>query len=146
MTNAISTSEWAILRVLWTLKGSTSRQLTDVMTRQKAWDPSTTKTLLRRLVDKGLVAVEGAVRKRIYKPTVLEKDLMTTHLQQAVTDMCAMKVGDALVDVLTETTLSQKDLATLITVLQQKLTDAPDTVACDCLPADCACTGGHSHD
>lgn len=146
MTNAISTSEWAILRVLWTLNGSTSRQLTDVMTRQKAWDPSTTKTLLRRLVDKGLVAVEGAVRKRIYQPTVLEKDLMTTHLQQAVTDMCAMKVGDALVDVLTETTLSQQDLATLITVLQQKLTDAPDAVACDCLPAACACIGGHSHD
>ena len=50
--------------------------------------------------------------------------------------MCAMCVGDALVNALAETPLYQTDISHLQALLVQKSKTAPATIACNCIPKD----------
>ncbi len=51
--------------------------------------------------------------------------------------MCAMCIGPTLVDVLADTTLSQSDIVKLQALLAQKMKNAPESIACNCLPENC---------
>ncbi|WP_220741290.1 CopY/TcrY family copper transport repressor [Leuconostoc miyukkimchii] len=130
----MTTSEWETMRVIWTLGEATGRQIIRIMTLKKNWSPSTIKTLISRLQNKGYLTDNGALRDRIYRPTIAEHEAMTTALDDTISSMCAMCVGDAMADVLTTVQLSQHDIGHLQHVLAQKMDDAPETVACDCMP------------
>ena len=133
-TQTMTTSEWEIMRVIWTLGEATSRQIIRVMAQKTDWSPSTIKTLISRLQAKGYLTDNGASRDRLYLPTVTEHEAMTATLQRTIQAMCAMCVGQALADVLATTPLSQDDIIRLQAVLQDKYAQAPDHIACDCLP------------
>ncbi|MBM7543565.1 CopY/TcrY family copper transport repressor [Weissella beninensis] len=137
MNNLMAESEWSLMRVLWTISSATSKQLTNIMFQKKEWSSSTTKTILKRLQDKGLVTHNGENRNRIYTPCVEEKVMMASNLSNLLHDMCSMKVGDSLVTALTKCELSQTDIKNLINLLQEKAIKAPKTIACDCLPEHC---------
>lgn len=133
-TQTMTTSEWEIMRVIWTLGEATSRQIIRIMAQKTDWSPSTIKTLISRLQAKGYLTDNGASRDRLYLPTVAEHEAMTATLQRTIQALCAMCVGHALADVLATTPLSQDDITRLQAVLQDKYAQAPDHIACDCLP------------
>ena len=52
--------------------------------------------------------------------------------------LCSMKKGQTLAELITDMPLSQSDIMNLQDILKQKMTTAPETIACDCLaPASC---------
>ncbi len=130
----MTTSEWEIMRVIWTLGEATSRQIIRVMRLKTDWSPSTIKTLITRLTNKSYLIDNGAVRDRLYKPTITEQDAMTNTLHQTINSMCAMCVGDAITNAIASTPLSRYDILRLQDILSQKLSTAPETVACNCMP------------
>ena len=130
----MTTSEWEIMRVIWTLEEATSRQIIRVMHLKTDWSPSTIKTLITRLKNKSYLIDNGAVRDRLYKPTITEHDAMTNTLHQTINSMCAMCVGDAITNAIASTPLSRYDILRLQDILSQKLSTAPETVACNCMP------------
>lgn len=70
----ISGSELAVMRVLWQAGEAVPlAQLRGRLTRERGWDPSTVKTLLRRLCAKGAV---GQERREVYyyRPLVSEAE------------------------------------------------------------------------
>lgn len=140
MTEDISKSEWRVLRVLWTLGEATSRQLTDLLQQQQKWDPSTTKTLLRRLMAKNLVVAQGQTRNKIYRVALSEAALTTQRLTNVIADICARQVGATLADVIAQVPLSQSDIQQLQALLTDKVQAAPANIACNCLPHACQCT------
>ena len=136
----ISSSEWAVLRVIWTLKQVDTAKLVEVLSVQHGWQASTIKTLLRRLIDKKYVTSEDVPRNRKYWATVSEHDMMHEQLRQLLSDMCAMKRGQAITSSLADLPLSQADIANLQALLAEKAKTATETIACDCLPDDCHCS------
>lgn len=71
---SISEAEWEIMKVLWEQPNIT---LSDIVKdlEDKNWSYSTIKTLLRRLVDKGVVAVDKRVANSFkYKAAIKEQD------------------------------------------------------------------------
>ncbi|KRL81826.1 hypothetical protein FC36_GL001421 [Ligilactobacillus equi DSM 15833 = JCM 10991] len=54
MPENISSAEWEVMRVIWTLNSASSRQIIDQLQTKMNWSPSTVKTLLRRLTEKSL--------------------------------------------------------------------------------------------
>ncbi len=58
----ITDSEWEVMRAIWTMGQTTSRELIDTMNQLEGWSDSTTKTLLHRLIKKGAVEQTGASR------------------------------------------------------------------------------------
>ncbi|MHC3417889.1 BlaI/MecI/CopY family transcriptional regulator [Aerococcus sp. Group 1] len=56
--NSITDSEHQVLRVIWAQGATTSRFVIDSLSEKTGWKPTTIKTLLHRLVNKGYLATE----------------------------------------------------------------------------------------
>jgi len=138
----ITPSEWEIMRIIWTKGPVHSRELIDLIQRKRDWTESTVKTLLGRLVKKGLLKTDKVDRKFIYSTTVGELEAMNLTSQQLFDHLCAMKKGQTIYNLIEHTELTKTDIERLQTLLQQKAKTAPTMVACDCLPDsadDCVC-------
>lgn len=48
----ISSAEWQIMRIVWTLKHVTSTEIINLMQQKQTWSDSTIKTLITRLTKK----------------------------------------------------------------------------------------------
>lgn len=57
----ISNAEWDVMRVIWALGETTSRQIIEALSDRRQWKPTTTKTLIGRLVAKGYVGTRRKV-------------------------------------------------------------------------------------
>lgn len=63
---SITPAESRVMEVLWELGPSTAEQVVTRLARSAGWSPTTVKTLLARLRDKDMVAVERDGRRYIY--------------------------------------------------------------------------------
>lgn len=135
----IAPSEWELMRLVWTKKTITSREIINLMQQKRDWSDSTIKTLLNRLVKKGLLSTEKTGNRFVYRATVEEVAAMDHETQMLFDQLCSMKVGTTVAHLLKHLTLTQKDIADLQAILDQKATTAPETVACNCLPMQCHC-------
>lgn len=132
----ITPAEWELMRIVWTLGEVTSHQLITLLQRKRDWSESTIKTLLSRLVKKGLLATAKAKRPFLYRATVSELTAMAESADTLFNHLCAMKRGATLKQLVEELPLTQADVASLQAVLAQKAKVAPEVIACDCLPAE----------
>ncbi|KRK97151.1 negative regulator of copper transport operon, AtkY [Secundilactobacillus odoratitofui DSM 19909 = JCM 15043] len=135
----ITPSEWELMRIVWTKGEIFSRELIDLLQAKRQWSDSTVKTLLRRLVNKGLLVTEKQERRFLYKATISETEAMNGSAEQLFDHLCAMKKGKTLLDLVDHVTLTQDDIAKLQKALAEKAQGAPESVQCDCLPGDCHC-------
>jgi BlaI family penicillinase repressor len=54
-TREILETEWDLLEALWSAGRGTAREITEALAERRGWAYSTVKTMLDRMVDKGLV-------------------------------------------------------------------------------------------
>lgn len=135
----ITPAEWRLMRVIWTRGETTSTALTKTMTEQVNWKPATVKTLLRRLVKKGILGTTRRGRAFIYRPLVGEEETMDKAADDMFDDFCQHRLGHVLKHVVKTKPLSKADIAELQHVLAKKAETAPDTVPCNCLTDECGC-------
>lgn len=129
----ISNAEWEIMRLLWTLKSATSRELTELLSAKFQWKPATVKTLLRRLADKKIVRIEKDGRAFTYYSNVPEQETINHQLMDSVGKICQMHVGKTLNEVINNVPLTQDDIAQLQETLKLKMKNAPTKLECNCL-------------
>lgn len=130
----ISNAEWEVMRILWTLKMATSRQIIDLLAEKLGWKEATTKTYINRLVNKQYVTATRQGRAYLYRPAVAEDTTIKTQLMNSFAKICQKHVGKTLANVIEDIPLSQTDIAELIQVLERKQKTAPSELPCDCLP------------
>ena len=70
----ISESEWEIMKVLWEKSPLTANQIVEILSPIADWKPKTIKTLINRLVNKGVLNFKKSGREYHYF-TVLEQSL-----------------------------------------------------------------------
>lgn len=133
----ISDAEWEVMRIVWTLGESTSRQISAILADKMDWKPATVKTLLGRLVKKGALATTKANQAFVYTPLVTEQAAMDAATHALFGHLCEMKVGTTLASLIDDLTLSRTDISQLQQLLATKAVDAPSEVACNCLPDGC---------
>lgn len=137
MTNTyleITPAEWQIMRIVWSLKETTSSAIIEILKQKVDWKPATVKTLLRRLVEKGALATSKDGRSFIYRPLVGEQATMNQVADNLFNNICERHVGPTLEHVIKQATLSKTDISQLQAMLNEKLATAPDQVKCDCIP------------
>jgi len=135
----ISQAEWQIMRVAWTHQHTTSKQINEILADKMKWKSATTKTLIGRLVKKGLLATKSEGRKYIYSPTVKEEETVLDAGRDFLDQICNTKLGHTFAQLIEETDLSQSDIAEIEEILSNKKETAPETVECNCLPGQCTC-------
>ncbi len=67
---AITDAEWDLLEALWRLKQGTARDLAEALESERGWARSTVKTMLDRMVEKGLVSMRAVGNVHEFSPVV----------------------------------------------------------------------------
>lgn len=98
-----------------------------------------TKTLIGRLVDKGVLNTEKDGNKYIYSTNLKESDFLKSTLEQTFDNICNKDIGKIIADLISKSTLSYIDIEELEKVLEMKKEDAVDVVPCNCVPGQCKC-------
>ena len=87
----ISDSEWRVMHEVWMLESqnldATSRTISDLLSRKIDWSDGTIKTLLHRLVQKGVLRFQRKGNRHLYRSNFSEQecvDQVCTQLLHAV--------------------------------------------------------------
>lgn len=128
-------AEWQVMRIIWTLGEATSKQVIEVLERKTEWKQATIKTLIIRLQKKNFLKADESKRPYVYHPQVTESDAIHQNVNNMFDNLCCMKKGKAIGDLIQNSDISKGDIKDLISLLQEKEKTAPETVKCDCLEA-----------
>ncbi|MCF6514739.1 CopY/TcrY family copper transport repressor [Lactobacillus sp. S2-2] len=131
--NSISSSEWVVMRIIWSLEKPTTNEIIKAVKNKKDWSESTIKTLLSRLVKKNLLSTNKVSRQFIYQPEVEESEAMNSSALSLFDNMCAMKNGQVISNIINNTEISKSDLKEIKSLIDSKLDSAPEMVKCDCI-------------
>lgn len=132
----MSKAEWQVMRIIWTLGEATSKQVIDILVKKTDWKAATIKTLIIRLQKKHFLKADEATRPYIYQPLIAEDQAIHQSVNNLFDDLCCMKKGQAINDLIENSEISQSDISQMIATLTKKQLTAPKMVDCNCLEAD----------
>ena len=70
----LTEAEWTVMESLWEYASMSGREITAVMENKMGWSRSTTLTLLRRLVAKGVAGEDSWDGKKVFHPVLKRED------------------------------------------------------------------------
>ena len=135
----ITPTEWEVMRVVWAQGETTSKEVFTVLSEKNDWKSTTVKTLLGRLVDKGMLSTRKVGNKFFYTPLVEQRKSVQYIADDLLSRICSTKVGSLIETILTESELSFHDIDRLEDILKEKRKTAVTTVKCNCTPGQCQC-------
>ena len=68
VSESLTPAEWKVMKVVWRLKECAARDVYEETARAFDWAPSTAKSVLRRLVDKGYLTTTQIGNCFVYRP------------------------------------------------------------------------------
>lgn len=78
-TIGLSNSEWYIMENLWESSPKTATQLIKAMEEETGWAKSTTKTVLKRMEQKGCIAYKEGEKAREYYPLLQREEVVESE-------------------------------------------------------------------
>jgi len=135
----ITDAEWEVMRVVWANNEVTSKEISQVLQKKKGWKSATIKTFIGRLVKKGVLNTEKEGNRYLYSASVNEEESLKSVTSELFELICNKEVGKTIAELISEATLSYKDVALLEEVLEIKKIDAVEEVECNCVPGQCNC-------
>lgn len=135
----ITDAEWEVMRVVWANTQVTSKEVISTLEEKLDWKQATTKTLLGRLVEKGVLNTEQEGRKYIYSANIEEKEAIRSFTNHIFDRICRKKVGNVIESIIKDHTLSFDDIQRLEEILEMKKAFAVEEVDCQCAEGQCDC-------
>ncbi|MBO0440016.1 CopY/TcrY family copper transport repressor [Enterococcus sp. DIV0212c] len=135
----ITDAEWEVMRVAWATNETTSKEVTAILNEKTEWKSTTVKTLLSRLVEKGMLGTQRNGNKFTYFPLVEERKSIDVLSEEMLSKICSKKVGKVLESMINDSTLSFDDIDELSALLEEKRKTAVTVVPCNCIPGQCQC-------
>ena len=77
-------SEWAILRVVWKLEPCAAHTVQEELQDKKGWAYTTVKTMMDRMVKKGLLTVEKIRNLNLYRSAVTQKQARKSEIARTI--------------------------------------------------------------
>jgi BlaI family transcriptional regulator, penicillinase repressor len=68
-TELLTQAEWKIMKIVWEIESGSSREVIEIADKRHQWAPTTVKTLLGKLVEKGYLKTQEDGAKFIYRPS-----------------------------------------------------------------------------
>lgn len=135
----ISSSEWEIMRVVWAHEPLSSRDIIDLAKQSLDWQEGTIKSLLSRLVAKGILNKDTQTKPFIFTSAVSSQRANHNKITTLFDQVCTKERGDYLEKLITEQPLSKEHIEKMIRLLKDRHQDAPDIVECQCSVGQCKC-------
>ena len=140
----ITDAEWEVMRVVWANDRVTSKKVISILKEKMDWTQSTIKTILGRLVEKGVLNTELEGRKFIYTANIEEKEAVRDYADDIFNRICKKKVGNVIESIIENYVLSFDDIYRLEKILEMKKSFAVEEVDCNCPKGQCECQLHHN--
>jgi BlaI family penicillinase repressor len=109
----ITDSELEVMKLLWRAKDALPvTEIREQLQGSKGWEPATIKTLIARLVSKGVVHQEKR-NVYYYSPVITEKDYSSWATKDLITRIYNGKASELIASLVNSNGLSQADIAEL---------------------------------
>lgn len=115
----ISDAEWTVMKVLWDRGTSTLAEVVRELEGRLHWKPRTVQSLIRRLTDKGALAVEAVGREFRYSPAVDQDQCQHEESRSFLDRVFNGRLTPFVAGLMEREEVSQDDLAALREVLEQ---------------------------
>ena len=125
-SDLLEQSEWKVMRIVWPLKSCAAR---DVYTRAReayGWSPTTTKTILSRLVDKGYLKAEPIGNCYLYSPNRSALTSLRMAVDSLLENAIEGTTGPLLAHILKTSDLSETEIDALRDILDEHKTKKDD--------------------
>lgn len=118
MAERISDAEYAVMDVLWHDSPLTAADVIARAPAERKWSAQTVKTLLSRLVTKGVAAHEVDGRRYLYRPLVAREDYVASESRKLVDRLFGGKVTPLVAHLAEREALSPDDIAEIEALLK----------------------------
>ena len=113
LASKITDSELEIMKLLWRTEDALPvTVIREKLQESKGWEPATIKTLISRLVSKGVVRQEKR-NVYYYSPVITEKEYSSWATKDLITRLYNGKARDLIASLVNSEGLSQDDIAEL---------------------------------
>ncbi len=116
----LTEAEWEIIQVVWEHEPCAAPEVQEELVARKQWTYSTVKTLMDRMVAKGLLTTERIRNLILYRAAISQQDAQRGELLRTVKRAFGGAFTPMMQFMLESDTLSQKELNELQDMIQKK--------------------------
>jgi BlaI family penicillinase repressor len=116
----LTEGEWAIFRAVWENEPCAAPTVQEKLIRQKNWTYSTVKTMMDRMVAKGLLKTEKIRNLILYRSTITKTEAQKSEIIKTVKRAFNGALTPMMQFLLDNNELSQKQLAELEKMIKTK--------------------------
>lgn len=113
-------TEWDLLGALWEVKRATAREVADALLERRGWAYSTVKTLLDRMVERGLVRARRVGNVWEYEPGIERSEAQRTAWDRFVGTVFGGALSPALEFLAKDARLSKRERQRLEKLLKEE--------------------------
>ena len=114
----IGEAEYAVMEVLWQDAPLTATEVADRVPAERGWSIRTVKTMLARLLAKGVLAHEEEGRRYLYRPAVARADYVAQESGRLIDRMFGGKVTPLVAQLAERDRLTDADIAEIEALLK----------------------------
>jgi len=116
----VTEAEGKIMGVLWAQSPLTMMEITHQLEKETGWTKHTVTTLLKRMLDKGTIAVDVSGPVRTYSPLMAKDDAARQETKSLLKRMFSGKASLLVSNLVEDGELSEEDLRDLLAMVEQK--------------------------
>jgi BlaI family penicillinase repressor len=116
----LTEAEWDIIQVVWERQPCAAPTVQEELVSRKKWTYSTVKTLMDRMVTKGLLTTERIRNLMLYRSAISRQDAQRGELMKAVTRAFGGAFTPMMQFMLDSDALSRKELDNLESLIRKK--------------------------
>jgi BlaI family penicillinase repressor len=80
----LTTGEWTIMRAVWENEPCAAPTIQEILEKETGWSYSTVKTMMDRMVDKGLLVTQRIRNLILYSSAITKKEAQKGEIMRAV--------------------------------------------------------------
>ena len=114
----IGEAEYAVMEVLWKDAPLTAAEVADRVPAERGWSIRTVKTMLARLLAKGVLAHEEQGRRYLYRPAIARADYVAQESGRLIDRMFGGRVTPLVAQLAERDRLSEADIVEIEALLK----------------------------
>ena len=118
MADRISSAEHEVMEVLWSEAPLTAAEVAERVPADRGWSIRTVKTLLYRLLAKGVLSHEEEGRRYLYRPAVERDDYVAQESRRLLDRLFGGRVTPLVAHLAERDVLSERDIAEIEALLK----------------------------
>lgn len=117
---AISDAEWQVMQVIWSRGKATAAEVIDELSYDIDWSHRTIRTLLSRLVDKGVLETTADGNRYIYKPLISKQKCVRSESRSFLQRVFGGNSAELLVHFAQDAHITPEEIDALKRILDAK--------------------------